>query len=125
MKTGLMTVALAGMLASGAAMAADARFDGNELLPQCQSYIKLIDGEKTNDFFSAGVCAGFVQGVSNTVYFYSDEVKKNQKFCKPDGVTNAQLVRIVVKYLKDNPKDLNEGRMTLVWTALMDAYPCK
>lgn len=125
MKIGLKAVALAALLGSGAAMAAESRFDGNELLQQCQSYIKLVDGEKTNDFFSAGVCAGFIQGVSSTVYFYSEEVKKDLRFCKPDGVTNAQLVRIVVKYLKDNPKDLNEGRMTLAWTALMIAYPCK
>jgi hypothetical protein len=125
MKTGLMAVALAGMLGSGAAMAAESRFDGNELLQQCQSYIKLVDGEKTNDFFSAGICAGFIQGVSNTVHFYSDDVEKDEKFCKPATVTNAQLVRIVVKYLQDNPKDLNQGRMTLVWMALMIAYPCK
>jgi hypothetical protein len=125
MKTLLMAVAIAGMFGSGAVIAADATFDGNELLGQCQSYIKLIDGERTTDYFSGGVCAGFVQGISETVYFYSDGLKKNEKFCKPDGVTNAQLVRIVLKYLKDNPKDLNQARMGLVWSALMDAYPCK
>ncbi|MNR61896.1 hypothetical protein D3C85_1837700 [compost metagenome] len=66
-----------------------------------------------------------MQGVVSTVYFYSDELKKDAKFCLPGNVTNSQMVRIVVKYLKDNPKNLNEGRTGLVWSALKDAYPCK
>jgi hypothetical protein len=127
MKAGLMAVALAGMLGSGAAMAADARFDGNELLAQCQYYIKLIDGgtARTDKHFDAGACGGFVQGVLATNIFYSDELKKDVKFCVPGTATYAQLVRVVVKYLKDNPKLLNESQVVLTWSALRDAYPCK
>jgi hypothetical protein len=125
MKAGLMAVALAGMLGSGAAMAADLRYDGNELLGQCQEYIKAADKEKNYSVYDVAMCAGYTQGVVNAVYFYSDTLKKDEKFCMPETVTNGQVVRIVVKYLKDNPKDLNEGRMSLVWSALMDAYPCK
>ncbi|MNJ01850.1 hypothetical protein D3C73_1616130 [compost metagenome] len=66
-----------------------------------------------------------MQGVLATTFFYSDELRKDEIFCVPTTVTYAQLVRVVVKYLQDNPKDLNKGRMTLVWQALMDAYPCK
>lgn len=123
MKTGSMAVALVGMLGSGVAMAKGA--DGNELLSQCQSYIKMIDGERNFVAVDAGACGGFVQGFTSTVQFYSEELKKEDRFCLPDGVTYAQLGRIVVKYLKDNPKDLNKGRTSLVWFALMDAYPCK
>ena len=125
MKAGLAVVALAGMLGSGAAVARGP--DGNELLVECQHYIKLVDGGTVrNDVhFDAGTCVGFVLGVANAVYYYSDELKKDQKFCVPDNASNSQLVRVVVKYLNDNPKILNEERMSLVWLALMDAYPCK
>ncbi|MNP43722.1 hypothetical protein D3C76_1375580 [compost metagenome] len=125
MKTVLMAVALAGMLGSGAAMAENVRLDGNGLLRQCQQFIKMMDGEKDFNRLDAGTCGGFVQGVSSTVFFFRGELKKDDKFCEPDTATGNQLVRIVVKYLKDNPKMLNEGRTTLVWLALMDAYPCK
>lgn len=127
MKTGLMAVALAGLMSSGAAMAADTGFDGNELLPQCQHFIALVDGgtAKTDEHYDAGMCAGFVQGVFASSVFYSDGIKKDEKFCVPNTVKYSQLVRIVVKYLKDNPKLLNENRMVLVWAALQDAYPCK
>ena len=40
----------------------------------------------------------------------------------PDDVSYAQEVRIVVKYLKDNPKLLNKDNTTLVWLALEEAY---
>ncbi|WP_223508746.1 Rap1a/Tai family immunity protein [Pseudomonas sp. BF-RE-29] len=127
MKTGLIAVALAGMLGSGAVNAADIKFDGNQLLLQCQNFITLVDGgtARTDAHYDAGTCAGFVQGVTNTVYFYSDELKKDEKFCMPDGVSYSQLVRVVVKYLKDNPKTLNDDRTALVWRSLIDAYPCK
>ncbi|NSX08777.1 hypothetical protein HTX81_09330 [Pseudomonas lini] len=123
MKALLMAVALVGMLASSGAMAKGA--DGNELLTQCQSYIKMIDGETNFIAVDAGACGGFVQGVNSTVQFYSDVLKKEDRFCLSDGVTYAQLGRIVVKYLKDNPKQLNKDRTALVWLALIDAYPCK
>ncbi|MNR20266.1 hypothetical protein D3C85_1370980 [compost metagenome] len=125
MKAWIGAVALVGMLANEAAMAADPKLDGNGLLRQCQQFIKMMDGEKDFNRLDAGTCGGFVQGVSSTVFFFRGELKKDDKFCEPDTATGNQLVRIVVKYLTDNPKMLNEGRTTLVWVALMDAYPCK
>jgi hypothetical protein len=123
MKAWIEAIALVGMLGSSVAMA-EGR-DGNELLTQCQSYIKMIDGERNYTYIDAGACGGFIQGFNGAVQFYSEVLKKDDKYCIPDGVTNAQLGRIVVKYLKDNPKELNESRVTLVWLALRDAYPCK
>jgi hypothetical protein len=126
MKAGIAAaVALVGTLVSGGAQATDRTYDGNELLAHCQQYIKVADSERNYDVLEAGLCAGFIEGVNSTVYFYSDVLKKNEKYCMPDTVKNAQMVRIVVKYLKDNPKLLNQSRTGLVWAALKDAYPCK
>lgn len=118
-------IALVGVLGCEAALAKDLKYDGNELLAQCQSYIRMMDGEKNLNYIEAGACSGFVQGVNGTVQFYSEVLQKDYKYCLSDGVTNAQLVRIVVKYAKDNPKLLNRERTGLVWSALMDAFPCK
>lgn len=123
-----MVVALVGGVltgVSGAVSAADPKYDGNELLGQCQQFIKAADSEVNFNRVDAGVCGGFVQGVNSTVFFLSGDLENDAKFCTPDGVTNGQLVRIVVKYLKDNPKLLNNSRAGLVWFALKDAYPCK
>lgn len=125
MKILLMAVGLVGVMGSGVAIAAGPAWDGNELLGQCQQLIKLMDGEKGSNLLDVGICGGFVEGVASTVSFYGEDLKKEDKFCTPGNVTNSQLVRIVVKYLKENPKLLNKGRTGLVWSALMDAYPCK
>lgn len=125
MKAGLMAVALVGMLGSWVVSAAQLKQDGNELLGQCQQYVKAADAERNYDQYDAALCTGFMQGVIGTVIFYSETLKKDDKFCLPNNVTNGQLVRILVKFLKDNPKMLNENRVSLVWLAFMDAYPCK
>ncbi|MFL1524111.1 Rap1a/Tai family immunity protein [Pseudomonas sp. O230] len=122
---GIAAAVLVGMMANGGAQASDLKYDGNELLAQCQQYLKVADSERNYDVLAVGICGGFIGGVNSTVFFYSDVLKKDVKYCMPDSVTNGQMVRIVVKYLKDNPKRLNEGRTELVWNAFMDAYPCK
>lgn len=128
MKTGLMAVALGGVVLISASLTASAsnfRYDGNELLQQCQQYIKVIDGDRNADAFAASYCEGFVEGVTRTVSFYRSELDKDAKFCIEGGVTNSQVVRVVTKYLNDNPKLLNKDKMLLTWAALKDAYPCK
>lgn len=128
MKAGLMVVAVVGgVLAgvSGTVSAADLRYDGNELLLNCQQYVRGMDGDKDFNGVGAGMCGGFVQGVDSTNTFLFNDLNSDARFCKPATVTNGQLVRIVVKHLKDNPKLLNKERTGLVWLALKDAYPCK
>lgn len=125
MRSGLVTVALVGVVLNGSSFAVNAaeiRSDGNELLSACKQFIK---EEGDFDAFHAGKCTGLVRGVSDTVFFYRSILKKDEMFCEPDSITNGQRARIVVKYLEDNPKLLNQRDVALVWRALMDAYPCK
>ena len=123
MKAWIGVFALLGLMASGQAMADGT--DGNALLRQCQHFIKLSDLEKNFDPFQAGICGGMVQGVQATVSFLSDDLQNDAKFCIPADVKVIQLVRIVVKFLHDNPRMLNNSRSSLIWLALKDSYPCK
>ena len=62
-----------------------------------------------------------MQGVSNTM-----AILKSKRVCFPkEGIANEQAVRIVVKYLKDNPNRLHENEIALIMIALMHAYPCE
>jgi len=128
MRKGLVVIALAGGLLTGfhcEVSVAGSAYDGNELLRQCQQYIRAADDEKNYDRIDAGMCGGFIQGVDSTFAMLGDNLKKDARLCMPQGVTNSQLVRVVVKYLKDNPKLLNLHKVALSWAALRDAYPCK
>lgn len=111
-------VALSVLLVSQAAMAVD----GNELLLQCQALIQSIE-KQAPDTYGSGRCLGVVQGVSDMLVLYQDKLPK--KFCVPSDVTYGQGVRIVVKYLQDNPKLLNNHDSVLVLAAYADAYGCK
>ena len=118
MKTLLMAVAVAGMLGSGAAMAAD----GNKLLLQCQSLMRTMEGQ-ASPTYGDGHCLGVVQGITDMLVLYQDKLP--QKFCIPENVTDGQGVRIAVKYMEETPKLLNNMDTTLVLAAYADAYPCK
>ena len=58
----------------------------------------------------------------NRVYVY--HLKGAALFCPPDGTTNGQAVRIVVKYLRDHPEELHKHDSVLAFTALKAAFPC-
>lgn len=47
-----------------------------------------------------------------------------KEFCPPARATNGQYLRVVIKYLNDNPAQLNRQFADLVWTALFNAWPC-
>ena len=91
--------------------------DGNDLLLRCEQAVEAIDKttwKNANESFNAGFCLGLVQGVS----YASPDV------CTGEGVTFSQMERVVVKFLQDNPKNLNLNQSTLVQTALSKAFPC-
>jgi hypothetical protein len=43
----------------------------------------------------------------------------------PPGATTEQAERIVVKYLQDNPQELNESSTVLIYDALLAVWPPK
>lgn len=123
MKAWIGAVALAGMLGSGAAMAGGNPWDGNALLGECQSAIRLLDNVRkpSDSDYDSGICLGQVAGVR---FMMSDSGINSA--CFPEGgISNAQATRIVVKYLEDNPAILHVDGQFLVVQALHNAFPCK
>jgi len=122
MKARIGAVALAGLMASGAALA-----DGNELLSHCQVAVRNMDAGVAGNY-DTGVCFGMIQGVTESILILNDNLPKDLKFCLPvgtEGISHGQSVRIVTKFLRDNPKLLNEHDSLLVMMAYKQAYACK
>lgn len=93
---------------------------GNQLLAQCKTAINMIDSNAAgtaNDNFDAGYCLGTVRAMG-AVLMTAGLV------CGTDNVTVAQEMRIVIKYLQDNPSLLNQDDTGLAEVALMAAFPC-
>jgi hypothetical protein len=124
MKARSVVAALVGMLGSGAAMA----MNGSQLLAGCEAMIHVLDtGEapSSSPVFGAGQCIGLVEGASMIMYYLNDSLPKDVKVCVPEGVTNGQGARVVVKYLKDNPERLHEDATSLMLLAYHKAFSCK
>jgi len=93
--------------------------DGNSLLKNC----KALDSQDTRNLMGIGLCAGYLQGVSDLNGFY--EVSKLPTFfCMPDKVSYGQKAKVVIKYLEDHPEKLHEIDGGLVLSSFVDAFPC-
>jgi hypothetical protein len=104
--------------------------DGNELLEYCQAAVDVLDNTTTEkiNLWKGYSCLSYVQGLidMNALYSSGDFKKKDKKyFCIPSAVTSAQNIRVILKYLKDNPQDLHHPRYVLGVSALRTAFPCK
>ena len=120
MKAWVITAALSGALVSNGVMA-----DGTRLLMECQAAIRVMDNLEVEGV-NAGVCIGTIQTVEEMVAMLGKEVPRDMAIClPPNGVTGGQAIRIVAKYLENNPKQLHFPSALLTSIALSDAFPCK
>ncbi len=112
------------VIATGAALAAEDKNDGNSLIHQCllvPAPGKTIRGDSKEAFKigqELGKCKGLISG-------YAEEMNFVGKICVPEEVTYEQVWRVVKKFLDDNPTLLHKHRGTLIKSALVEAWPCK
>lgn len=99
--------------------------DGNELLNACQSMIEMSDSDGARGSeYKTGYCVGVINGVTSLSWVINQAFSKGTRLCVPDNVTNIQGARIVVKWLKDNPKYLSNPEGYAAMLALRETYPC-
>ena len=102
---------------------------GIELLAHCWEYLhQLNTGEHLFNSLSAGLCVGYIEGVTDTQL----EVGK-KPYCLPKQVGNfiqrsRQTAQVVVKHLEgltlEDREELQSNASLLVQRALMEAFPC-
>jgi len=94
---------------------------GSRLLENCEAWIYRTDVSK------AGICLGYVQGVSDAhnAFLSWETIEKHYCHPGPGIITVGQLSRIVTKHLQENPKDLHLMASSSVINALILAFPCE
>ena len=124
MKCVLCCVIFSSLMTSGLALT------GNGYLTMCNTYLQLggesgmgseVDYRKAID---SAMCMGYHRGVIEARGIW-ETVSKFKTICLPDGVTDDQTIRVVVKYLNENPANLHTTAAALVMVALKEAFPCK
>ena len=89
---------------------------GNDLLRFCRS-----DADAAEQSF----CLGYLHGVVDGAMAVRVNEGQTQFFEIPAGVHILQIRDVVVKFLKENPKDRHLAAVALVFKALKKAFPAK
>src|SRR5512139_2144783 len=107
---------------------AEALEDGSYFLQACNAAIRQHDGERVSaEETVKGVhCLGYIGGFLDGLSLAAGVAKSQFPICLPKkGISANQAARIFVKYLRENPKVLNEpGRDSFV-ISMRNAFPCK
>lgn len=109
----------------GQAKEAAAINDGNAMLANCAAMERIVEQRKTDDMFGAGYCIGILHGVRSAMRVANALVPIKDVTCVPESISNGQAMRVVVKWLKDNPTVLDYDAGQLAYLALQESYPCK
>jgi len=123
MRAGIAVLAV--MSLAIAATPAYVRADtGNEMADACREFLK--ERASPGKEFRAGVCAGFVRGVTDTLAAARLAAPEKIFICLPTkGFTIGQATRVLMKYFDDHPETLNESAIVLAVQAYRAAYECK
>ena len=107
--------------------------DGNNLDDSCL-YQKQVEehGQYTSEEFGKTMfCIGYIRGVVDDIWMQHNApeglgLKSGgpQKVCIKD-ISNSQMVKVISKYLRDNPAKLQLPAGYVIRLALQDAFPCK
>ena len=73
----------------------------------------------------SGVCSSFVRGVHSGLTLSQEFLKMSPHYCSPENMTVTQAVKIISKFLEENPEDLHQPAESIVYVALAKAFPCE
>jgi hypothetical protein len=98
--------------------ASEQGFSGNKMLPACKYQLGKI--EDANSAYKAGECVGAIAAIGS----YALSFDQGARFCPPEEATIDQAIRIVVKFLEQNPARLHLSFFNLAHIAMKEAWPC-
>ncbi len=121
MKYLLMIVLL---FSSGQARAeqGEAFYTGNELLELCEAY---LSGDTVAIITIGNTCIGYVIGIADAQKIFVNRNLMEQNWCLPEDIKASQLVRVVTKYLQENPQALHLTASSMAANALQKAFHCE
>ena len=103
---------------------------GIDFLAECSALDKdsgLTNIEMAKNMTCLSYVQGLIDGATYGIALTQVESKMRAQpfpFCRPEGVGNMQLLRVALKYVRDNPEKAHVETVVLVFTALKNAFPC-
>jgi hypothetical protein len=95
------------------------------VLPGCKTLVALYEGNSalTQYLLQMGYCAGIVDAV--VVLNSAQQPYPADRPCIPQGVTNAQAIRVATSYVDARPERHHQSFALLALDAFRAAWPCK
>jgi len=115
-------VLLMSLFISSPAFSAEHYTDGNRILSACNELFKIFNSELELDSFDAGKCWGYIS--ASTDIFQIVQYESSRIACIPEDTEVSKLVRILIEYLNDHPKDLDRPAFVLISNAFSKEFPC-
>jgi len=104
---------------------------GNAFLRDCSSVDRPSSEHKTDlELMKSAVCASYVDGLDGGIRVEVDLInrdgraKATQPYCLDPSVSAGQIVRILTKYIRDNPARAHWPTPILYLSAMEQAFPC-
>jgi len=73
-------------------------------------------------------CLGWVEGFGDGFTVHDELLavpERDRMVCVPHGVTTVQIIRVIKKYIADNPDKAHRATRYVASLALARAFPCK
>jgi hypothetical protein len=102
--------------------------NGTELLHWCNA--AFLEHPTPESLILQGQCVGYIAGALDSYVEWRVAVDCGTKYPSgnvwpPEHIQNEQMMRVVLKYLNDNPEKLHLPASGLVANAFIKAFPCK
>jgi hypothetical protein len=83
--------------------------------------------ESRNIVYCVAYVEGVVQGVEVEIAYSTGTTgnKPRSPFCLPDTVEDGQIVKIILKYIRNHPEEAHKSTVSLMIEALREAFPCR
>lgn len=98
------------------------------LFRQCEVYEKdatiAVDATRFNRT-ETGVCLGYFMAIKGMTLAEDTDGTPILNACAPKASTADQLVRIFMKFARENPEKHHEDAVFNVWNSLIRAFPCR
>jgi hypothetical protein len=91
---------------------------------------KPVNDLKSSQLLAANVCLSYVKGLLDGVLLQISLSRSPGHvelfpYCVSGDVSNAQVARILLKYIRANPATAHLSTAALFGSAMKEAFPCK
>ena len=91
---------------------------GNELMENCKGF------DTSKPSLKSGLCGGYIVGVEAGYSAAVERFHGKPTYCVPVHVTNAQIIKVALKYMHEHPERLHFGPESLIITTMDIGFPC-